>query len=184
MSTQTRRILLDFAPLVLFFLASKFWGLFAATSVVMVAAVVSLALGYWFDRKLHPVPLLTAILVLLFGGLTLYLKDPTFIKMKPTFIYALLGAMLIGGLILKRPLVKYMLSMALTMDDGAWRALSLRFSLFFFVMALLNELIWRNFSNDIWVDYHVFGATALTFLFLLSQTPFLLKHQIETGEGE
>jgi intracellular septation protein len=184
MSPQTRRMLLDFGPLVLFFAAFRIWGLYAATGVVMASAVASLALGYWFDRKLHPVPLVTAVLVLVFGGLTLYLNNPIFIKMKPTFVYALLGAALIGGLVFKLSLVKQVLSMAVTLDEAAWRVLSLRFAFFFFAMAIINELIWRNFSNEIWVDYHVFGALMLTFLFGLSQTPFLLKHQIETGDGE
>jgi intracellular septation protein len=182
MSAQTKRLLLDFGPLILFFAAFKLWGLIAATATVMAAAVSALGLGYWFDRKLHPIPLLTAVLVLLFGGLTLYLNDPVFIKMKPTFVYALLGVMLLGGLAFNQPLVKYILGIAVTLGEGAWRALSLRFALFFFAMAILNELIWRNFSNDIWVDYHVFGALALTFLFGLSQAPFLLKHQIETKD--
>lgn len=182
MNQQTRRLILDFAPLVVFFAAFKLWGIFAATAAVMAAAVLALALGYWFDRKLHPVPLVTAVLVLLFGGLTLYLNDPVFIKMKPTFVYALLGFALVGGLFFKQALVKYVLGMAVELADEAWRTLSLRFALFFFAMAFLNELIWRNFSNEIWVDYHVFGAVALTLLFGLSQTPFLIKHQIETAD--
>ena len=180
MNPQLRRTILDFGPLLLFFSAFKLAGLYAATATVMVAAVVAVGVGYWLDRKIHPVPLATAVIVLVFGGLTLYLNDDRFIKMKPTMIYALFGATLLGGLYFKRPLIKFILGAAVTLNEAAWRNLSWRFGLFFFAMALLNELIWRNFSSELWVDYHVFGAIALTVLFSMSQVPFMLRHQIET----
>ncbi len=179
MNPQLRRFALDFGPLLLFLLAYRLFDLYAATATVMIAATAALAIGYWVDRKIHPVPVVTVILLAVFGGLTLYLKNEIFIKMKPTLIYGLLGAVLIGGQYLNRPVVKYILSMAVSLDDAGWRSLSWRFGSFFLVMAILNELIWRNFSSDIWVTYHVFGAIALTFLFGLGQAPFLLKHQIE-----
>ena len=180
MNSQLRRTILDFGPLLLFFAAYKLFNLTVATGTVMVAASVAVCVGYWFDRKIHPVPLATAVIVLVFGGLTLYLNDDSFIKMKPTMIYALFGAVLLGGLYFNRPLVKFILGAAVTLNEAGWRVLTWRFGLFFFAMALLNELIWRNFSSDIWVNYHVFGAIALTVLFSMSQVPFLLKHQIET----
>jgi len=180
MKTQLRRFALDFGPLLLFLLAFKLFDLYVATATVMIAATLALGIGYWIDRKIHPVPLATVVLLAVFGGLTLYLKNDIFIKMKPTLIYTLLGAVLIGGQYFNRPVVKYVLGMAVSLDDGGWRGLTWRFGLFFFGMALLNELIWRNFSSDIWVTYHVFGAIALTFLFGLCQAPFLLKHQIES----
>jgi intracellular septation protein len=180
MNLQLRRTILDFGPLLLFFAAYKLSGIFAATATVMVAAVVAVGVGYWLDRKVHPIPLATAVIVLLFGGLTLYLNNDMFIKMKPTMIYALFGVTLLGGLYFNRSLVKYVLGAAVTLNEAAWRVLTWRFGLFFFAMAVLNELIWRNFSSDLWVNYHVFGAIALTVLFSMSQVPFLLKHQIET----
>ncbi len=180
MNSQLRRTILDFGPLLLFFAAYKLFNLYVATGTVMVAASVAVGVGYWFDRKIHPVPLATAVIVLVFGGLTLYLNDDSFIKMKPTMIYALFGATLLGGLYFNRPLVKFILGAAVTLNEAGWRVLTWRFGLFFFGMALLNELIWRNFSDDIWVNYHVFGAIALTVLFSMSQVPFLLKHQIGT----
>jgi len=180
MNSQLRRTILDFGPLLLFFAAYKLAGLYAATATVTVAAIIAVGVGYWLDRKVHPVPLATAVIVLVFGGLTLYLNDAAFIKMKPTMIYALFGATLLGGLYFNRPFARYVLGAAVTLDEAAWRVLSWRFGLFFFAMALINELIWRNFSNDIWVDYHVFGGVGLTVLFSMSQVPFLLKHQIET----
>lgn len=179
MKAQLRRSIVDFGPLLLFFVAYRLFDLYAATATVMVAAVAALGLGYVFDRKLHAVPLLTAVIVLVFGGLTLYLNDKTFIKMKPTMIYALFGAILLGGLWLKKPFVKHLFGGALNLDDAAWRGLTLRFGFFFAAMAVLNELIWRNFSESLWVSYHVFGAIALTVLFAMSQVPFLIKHQID-----
>jgi len=179
MNPQLRRAVLDYGPLLSFFAAYKLAGLYVATATVMVAAIIALCAGYWLDRKLHPMPLITAVIVLVFGGLTLYFKNDMFIKMKPTLIYGLLGSILLGSLRFKQPAAKYVLGMAMVLSDAGWRGLTLRFGLFFFGMAIINELIWRNFSNDIWVNYHVFGAMGLTFLFAMSQAPFLIKHQIE-----
>jgi intracellular septation protein len=179
MNAQTRRMLIDYAPLVLFFAAYKIGGIYAATVTVIAAAAAAAGIGFWLDRKISPVPLFTAVVVAVLGGLTLYLRDETFIKMKPTFVYALLGAILIGGELTGKPVVKYVLGGAIALQEAAWRGLAFRFGGFFFVMALLNELIWRNFSSDFWVNYHVFGAIALTFAFGIAQAPYLMKHHIE-----
>lgn len=179
MNPQLRRSVVDFGPLLLFFVAYRVFDLYVATATVMMAAVAAAGLGFFLDRKLHPVPLITAIIVLVFGGLTLYLNNEMFIKMKPTMIYTLFGGVLLGGLWFNRPFVKHVFGTALVLSDRSWHVLTWRFGLFFLAMAVINELIWRNFSNDIWVNYHVFGAIALTLLFSLGQVPFLLKHQIE-----
>ena len=181
MNPQLRRSVVDFAPLLLFFVAYRLFDLYAATATVMAAAVGAAALGYWFDRKLHPVPLATAVIILIFGGLTLYLNNDTFIKMKPTMVYGLFAVVLLGGLFFNRPFVKYVLGTAVILKEGSWRVLTWRFGMFFLAMALINELMWRNFSNDIWVTFHTFGGIGLTLLFSLSQVPFLLKHQIENS---
>ena len=182
MNPQLRRSLVDFGPLLAFFIALKLAGFMAATATVMIAAVAAVVLGYIFDRKLHPVPMLTAVIVLVFGGLTLLLNDKTFIKMKPTVVYGLFAAILFGGLVFKRLFIKYILATAVSLDDKDWRILTVRFGGFFLAMALLNELIWRHFSDDIWATFHVFGAIALTLLFSFSQVPFLYKHQIADQE--
>jgi intracellular septation protein len=178
MNPQLRRSLVDFGPLLLFFVAYRLFGLYAATATVMVAAVGAVVLGYVFDRKLHPVPLATAVIVVIFGGLTLYLNDKMFIKMKPTMIYGLFAAVLLGGLAFNRLFIKYVFGTAVALAENHWRALTLRFGGFCIAMALLNELIWRNFSENVWVYFHTFGAIAVTLLFSFSQVPFLLKHQI------
>lgn len=183
MSPQLRRSVVDFGPLLLFFVAYRLFDLYVATACVMVAAVGAAVLGYVFDKKLHPVPVLTALIVLIFGGLTLVLQDKTFIKMKPTMIYTLLAAVLLGGLAFKRLFIKYVFEAAVALDDRHWRALTLRFGSFFLAMAALNELIWRNFSENLWVNFHTFGVIALTLVFAFSQVPFLVKHQ-HTTDGQ
>jgi len=182
MNPQLRRSVVDFGPLLLFFVAWSVGGIYAATAAAMIAAVVAVGLGYWFDRAFHPVPLITAAMLLVFGGLTIYLHNDTFIKMKPTMIYALFGAVLLGGLYFDQPFVKYALGTAVPLKDGSWRTLTWRFGIFFLTMAVLNELIWRNFSERVWVYFHSFGGVALTLLFSMSQIPFLLKHQIENTD--
>ncbi len=179
MNPQIRRSVVDFGPLLLFFVAWSVWGIYAATAAAMIAGVAGVALGFWFDRKLHPVPLVTAVLLLVFGGLTIYLHNDAFIKMKPTMIYGLFGAVLLAGLYFNRPFVKIIFGPAVTLDERSWRMLTLRFGIFFLTMAVINELIWRNFSERVWVYFHSFGGIVLTLLFSLSQTPFLLKHQID-----
>lgn len=178
MNPQLRRSLIDFGPLVLFFAAYRLFDLYVATATVMAAAVGAAFLGYLFDKKLHPVPLATAVIVVIFGGLTLYLHNDMFIKMKPTMIFALFAATLLGGLYFNRLFVKYILAAAVSLTDEKWRILTVRFGGFFITMALLNELIWRNFSEQVWVYFHSFGTVALMMLFSFSQVPFMLKHQI------
>src|SRR5215469_577882 len=147
------KLLLDWAPLALFFLVSKFYPgsddtkLYAATATLMVAAVIAISFEYATLRKVSPVPLVTAAMVLVFGALTLYLKDPRFIKMKPTFLYALFGIVLLGGLIFDRSLVKHALAQAFDLSEDAWRKLTFRYGIFFLALAVLNELVWRNFSQ-------------------------------------
>jgi intracellular septation protein len=112
-----------------------------------------------------------------FGGLTLWLQDETFIKMKPTIVQALFAAILLGGLVFRRPLLKPLLgSMMPSMSDRAWGQLTLRYALFFIAMALLNEVVWRTQSTDLWVSFKVFGLPVLTILFITSQLPFLNRH--------
>jgi intracellular septation protein len=179
MKPQTRKTILDFAPLALFFVAYKFAGLYAATATVIVACIASLGVGWWFDRKISPVPLFTAVIVAVLGGLTLYLQNATFIKMKPTIVYALLGFCLIGGELSDKSVMKHILGTTVRMDAAGCRGMAMRFGGFFLVMAAINELIWRNYSENFWVNYHTFGAMALTVLFAVSQAPFLAKHIAE-----
>ncbi len=173
------KLAMDLGPLILFFAAFKFADIFVATGVFMVASIASLAIGYATTRTLSPMPLITAIIVLIFGGLTLYLKNDTFIKMKPTVLYAFFGIILLGGLAFNRLFIKAVFSEAFELDEEGWRKLTWRWGFFALGLAVLNEIIWRHFSTSIWVDFKVWAIIPLIFLFALAQTPLVMKHQIE-----
>lgn len=169
----------DYGPLIVFFVAYFLSGLLTATAALMVATAAALALSLAIRRKVPLLPLVTAAIVGVFGGLTLWLEDETFIKMKPTIIQALFAAVLLGGLALRRPLLKTLLGAALPpMDDAGWRRLTLRYALFFAAMAILNEIVWRTQSTDFWVTFKVFGIIGLTLAFGLAQMPLISRHRL------
>lgn len=174
-----RRLALDLGPLALFFgtykLSSDF---FVATGVFMVAILSSLAIGYAAERRLSPMPLVTALLVLVFGGLTIGLRSEVFLKIKPTVLYTFFSALLLGGLAFNRLFIKYIFEQAFDLTERGWRSLTWRWGLFFVFLAVLNEIVWRNMSTDFWVSFKFAGVLPLTFLFALAQTPFVLKHQV------
>jgi intracellular septation protein len=164
----------DYGPLAIFFVAYVGAGLMAATAAIIAASLLALALAWTIQRRVPLIPLLTAAVVAVFGGLTLWLQDDTFIKMKPTIVQALFAAILLGGLAFDRPLLKPLLGrMMPPMSDVAWRRFTLRYALFFIAMAALNEVVWRTQSTDLWVTFKVFGLSGLTFLFILAQMPFI-----------
>ena len=179
MNPQLRKLALDMGPLFIFFVAFEFAGIFFATGIFMIAALTSVALGWHFEKKLSPIPLLTAILVLIAGGLTLYLRNDVFIKMKPTGLYIIFGITLLGGLRFNRLFIKYVFGEAFDLTEKGWRGLTLRWGLFFLALAVINEAVWRNTSTATWVSFKVWGITGLIFLFALAQTPFLLKHNAD-----
>ena len=179
MNAQFRRLILDLGPLIVFFAGFKYLGIFGATAAFMAAVLLSLCVGFVLEKRLSPMPLFTAILVVIFGGLTLYLKNDMFIKMKPTVLYAFFGATLIGGLWFKRLFIKYVFAQAFELDETGWRQLTWRWGSFFLLLAVLNEAVWRNASTATWVSFKVWGIIPLIFLFALAQTPFVMKHHIE-----
>ncbi len=176
------RPLADYGPLAVFFVAYFRWDLFVATAALIAATGVALAIAWLGERRLPLMPLVTAGIVAVFGGLTLWLQDETFIKMKPTIVQLIFAAVLLGGLVLKRPLLRYLLGTALALDDAGWRRLTLRWAVFFAVMAGLNELVWRTQSTDFWVSFKVFGILGLTFAFALAQMPLVMKHRPPDAE--
>ena len=175
------RLALDLGPLILFFIANARFDIFVATGTFMVAITIAIAAGVAIERKVSPMPLVTLVLVLVFGGLTLWLENEIFIKMKPTVLYVMFAIVLWGGLFTGRILLKYLLAQSINLPDAAWRTLTQRWVIFFFALALLNEFVWRSFSTDVWVAFKVWGVLPLTFLFVLTQTPFIARHQIEEG---
>jgi len=182
MQSSLVKLALDLGPLIVFFVGFRFFGIYGATAAFMVAVLAALALGYMRDKKLSPMPLFTAVLVVVFGGLTLYLKNDTFIKMKPTVLYAFVGMLLLGGLIFNRLFIKYVFAQAFDLNEEGWRKLTWRWAIFALALALLNEIVWRNFSTAIWVDFKVWAIMPLIFLFALAQTPLVLKHDNSPGE--
>ena len=178
------RPLVDYGPLVAFLIAYWRGDLMTATLAIMAATAVVLVVSFAVERRIALMPLITAVVVGVFGGLTIALQDESFIKMKPTIVQAIFGTVLLGGLAFGRPLLKPLMSSAWQMDDRGWRLLTLRFGLFFFVMAALNELVWRTQSNDVWVNFKVFGIMGLTLVFALAQAPLMKRYQTPDTTSE
>ncbi|MFL5068129.1 MAG: septation protein A [Xanthobacteraceae bacterium] len=178
------KLALDIGPLILFFIGNARWGIFPATAIFMVAILVALAVSYALIRRLPVMALISAVIVTVFGGLTLVLHDETFIKVKPTIIYALFGATLLFGLISRKPLLEMVFDSVFHLTEEGWRKLTLRWCVFFFAMAVLNEIVWRNFSTDTWVSFKLFGAVPLTFLFAAAQYPLLMKYDVSGDAAE
>ncbi|HTT49416.1 MAG TPA: septation protein A [Pseudolabrys sp.] len=176
------KLVLDIGPLVLFFAANSKFGIFAATGAFMAAALLALAVAYVMTRRIEVMTLVTAVIVVVFGSLTLVLHDATFIKLKPTIIYLLFGGTLLGGLLLGKPLLGLLFDQMFHLTEEGWRKLTWRWALFFFALAMLNEIVWRNFSTDFWVSFKVFGAVPLTFLFGALQMPLINKYAVERKE--
>jgi intracellular septation protein len=172
------KLVLELGPLVIFFLTNNRYDLFAATGAFMVATVISLIASRLILKRIPIMPLVTGVFVLVFGTLTIYLQDETFIKMKPTVVNILFAAALGGGLYFGRSLMKILLGDVIRLQDEGWRKLTTRWVWFFLTLAVLNEIVWRNFSTDSWVAFKTFGIMPLTFLFMMAQIGLLQKYQI------
>jgi intracellular septation protein len=170
------KLALDIGPLVLFFVVNGKAGIFAATGTFMVAVVIALAVSYVLIRRFPLMTVVSAIIVMVFGGLTIFLHDETFIKLKPTLIYLLFAGVLAGGLLLKKPLLSMVFDSVFHLTEEGWRKLTIRWAAFFLVMAVLNEIVWRTQTTDFWVSFKLFGFMPLTFLFALAQFPLMKKH--------
>jgi intracellular septation protein len=191
------KLALDLGPLLLFFFANsrpavfepmfaplipaavahgEQAGIFVATAVFMVAILVALVISYALTRRLPMMAIVSAVVVLVFGGATLFFQNETFIKLKPTIIYLLFAATLFGGLVFKKPLLAMVFDQVFHLTDEGWRKLTIRWALFFLALALLNEIVWRTQSTDTWVAFKVFGVMPLTLVFAAFQYPLLTKH--------
>ena len=173
------KLLIDIGPLAIFFIFYTRSGLQEAILPLMIATVIAVIISYILEKKIPIMPTLGASIVLIFGGLTIYFNDETFIKMKPTIINAVFAVILYGGIILKKPLLKYLLGAALKLEEQGWKILTQRWIAFFIALAILNEIVWRTQSTDIWVNFKVFGILPITFIFTMSQFPLIKKYQIE-----
>jgi intracellular septation protein len=173
------KLALELGPLVIFFIANQRAGIFTATGIFIVATVLSLGVHYALVRKLPIMPLVSGVVVVVFGGLTLALQDEHFIKLKPTIVNTLFGLVLLGGLYFRKPLLAVVLDSMFDLTNEGWRKLTLRWALFFFVLAVLNEVVWRTQSTDFWVSFKVFGIMPLTIAFALAQTPLLMRYEVK-----
>jgi intracellular septation protein len=176
------KLAIELGPLLLFFGANALWGIYVATAVFMVATVISLAVAGLRYHKLPVMPLVSGAIVLAFGGLTLYLRDETFIKLKPTIVYTTFALLLSAGLLLKKPLLELLFGPVFKLTEEGWQKLTARWIVFFIVMAVLNELVWRNFSTDFWVSFKAFGFLPLTFLFAVAQVPLMQRYALPEAE--
>ncbi len=176
------KVLVEFGPLLIFFFVNAKWGIFAATAAYMLAATIALAISWVLVRRIPAMPLVALVFVLLFGGLTIWLHDETFIKVKVTLVNVLFAAILLGGLMFGKLFLKMLMGAAFAMDEAGWRKLTIRWGLFFLFLAALNEIVWRNVSTDSWVNFKVFGLMGLTLAFTFAQVPMMMRHQLAEEE--
>ena len=173
--------LIEFGPLVAFIVAFYAGGIYWATGVIMVASVLALAASWIFLGRLLPVPVATAVLVVLFGALTFLFDDPTFIKRKPTIVNLLLAGILLFGLMTGRPLLRFLFGEAFKLTEEGWRKLTIRWTVFFVLLAALNELVWRNFSDAIWANFKFFGILGLSLVFGVAQIGLIKRYEAKSG---
>ena len=173
------KLLIDIGPLAVFFIFYTRSGLQASILPFMIATVIAVLFSYILEKKIPVMPTVGAIIVLAFGGLTIYFDNEVFFKMKPTIINILFAAILYGGNVVKKPLLKYLLGAALKLEEEGWKILTQRWIGFFIALAILNEIVWRTQSTDMWVNFKVFGILPITFIFTMTQFPLIKKYQIE-----
>jgi len=173
------KLLIDIGPLAVFFIFYSRSGLQASILPFMVATIIAVLFSYLLEKKIPIMPTVGAGIVLIFGGLTIYFDNEVFFKMKPTIINFLFAAILYGGILTNKHLLKYLLGAALKLEDTGWKILTQRWIGFFIALAILNEIVWRTQSTDIWVNFKVFGILPITFIFTMTQFPLIKKYQIE-----
>ena len=178
------KLALDIGPLIVFFAVNARFGIFAATAVFMATVIAALAVSYVLTRHIAVMPVVTAIVVMVFGTLTLVLHDETFIKLKPTIIYTLFALTLLGGYLLDKPLLAIVFDAMFHLTDEGWRKLTLRWAGFFLVMAVVNEAVWRTQTTDFWVSFKLFGFTPLTFVFAAAQYRLLTRYATDQPNPE
>ena len=173
------KLLIDIGPLAVFFIFYTRSGLQASILPFMLATVIAVLFSYILEKKIPIMPTVGAGIVLLFGGLTIYFDNDVFFKMKPTIINILFAVILYGGVLINKPLLKYLLGAALKLEEAGWKILTQRWIGFFIALAVLNEIVWRTQSTDVWVNFKVFGILPITFIFTMTQFPLIKKYQIE-----
>jgi intracellular septation protein len=178
------KLALDVGPLVVFVITYSRFDIFVATAVFMATTVVAMAVSYALTRHVTVMLVVTSVVILVFGTLTLVLHDETFIKLKPTIIYVLFGATLLGGYLLNKPLLAIVFDAMVHLTEEGWRKLTLRWAAFFLVMAVVNEIVWRTQTTQFWVNFKLFGFPPLTFVFAALQYRLLMRHATDQPNPE
>ncbi|MBO6465622.1 MAG: septation protein A [Pelagibacteraceae bacterium] len=173
------KLLIDIGPLAVFFIFYTRSDLKTAILPFMIATTIAVLFSYIIEKKIPIMPTVGAVIILIFGGLTIYFDNETFFKMKPTIINLLFAGILYGGIILNKSLLRYLLGAALKLQDEGWDILTKRWIGFFIALAILNEIVWRTQTTDIWVNFKVFGILPITFIFTLTQFSTIKKYQVE-----
>lgn len=176
--SQWLKFSLEMGPLLVFFFANAKWGILTGTAVFVVATIIALATSYVLVRKIPILPLVSGVFVLGFGGATVIFEDELFIKLKPTIVNLLFAGALTVGLMTGRNFLKLAFEAAFQLNDEGWRILAKRWAVFFVILAVINEVVWRSMTTDAWVSFKVFGIMPLTVVFSLSQLPLLMRHQV------
>jgi intracellular septation protein len=180
---STLKLVLEMGPLVLFFFTNWKFGIFPATGVLMAGVVVALIASWVLTRHLPIMPMVTAVAVVFFGALTFFFQDELFIKLKPTIVNTIFGTVLLGGLAMGRPLLPVVLDSVLQLTEDGWRKLTFRWGLFFFLLAIVNEVVWRTQTTDFWVSFKALGTMPLTIVFALAQVPLIMKHELKGDDA-
>ena len=193
------KLALELGPLMVFFFANARgpWlaerlpaladlggPIFVATFLFMVATALALAVSWLLTRTLPIMPMVSGVVVLVFGALTLYLQDDVFIKVKTTIVNALFGSVLLGGLLFGKSLLGYVFDSTFKLDPDGWRKLTFRWGLFFFFLAAVNEVVWRSFPTDTWVAFKAWGIMPITLIFTFSQLPLIMRHSLDDRFGK
>ncbi|MCG8442719.1 MAG: septation protein A [Caulobacterales bacterium] len=186
--SQTGKLAVEIGPAVLFMIVYNVAArgrpdeaIYIATGVFMVASLAALAWARWRQNRTPPMLVVSAVLITAFGGLTIALQNPLFVKIKPTIINLLYAAAIVGSLLVGRNVIKLLLDSAFELPDRIWRVLALRWAGWFVFLAVLNEFVWRTFSEAFWANFKVLGVIPLTLLFAVANTPLLMKHAKEPG---
>jgi intracellular septation protein len=174
---QLLKLAVEVGPLVVFFVVNARAGIFWGTGVFMGATVLSLVASRILFGRIPVMPLVTGVCVMVFGGLTLWLQDDHFIKIKPTIVNALFAGALFIGLLAGQSLLRVIFGEVFRLTDEGWRKLTLRWAFFFTFLAVLNEVVWRSFTTDTWVSFKVFGVMPLTMAFAVAQVGLLRQYE-------
>jgi len=177
---QLAKLVLEAGPLVVFFIANAYYGIFAATGAFMVATIAALTVSRMKFGRIPIMPLVSGFFVLTFGALTLYFHEEFFIKIKPTVVNLLFSAILFGGLLAGHSLLRYLFGEVFKLKDRGWQLLTFRWACFFVFLAIVNEVVWRNFSTDFWAGFKLMGIMPITFIFAISQIGLLQRYDAST----